>query len=481
MKNKIQRLVWLGGILTFGLIGYLFAQTTTPGTGTLEARLRANANGTVSVFFRGVPGESYQIRFTVGNPGDTSAWGVVVTNIVAGNGWTEWVDTHAPAVGQWFYQVVPQIATASAKSLASPGLTVVLTNTVPSLSISEAANQANADALASNQWLHIQEAADGGRLIGAVNAGDYKTALAILQQYGISSSTLQVMASRLGQPPTRAVLNDAFLKASISVSLQGSTEQVQARLNTITALGYGQMIWMARSKSLDRPGWEGRYDAELAKCPLPPIGAVEEGLQEVNVIEFFKWYDRYAERLHSVALNWSHLANYDNESLQVHDYVSSRAWLNGMYQLVKARKPDAFVWVSIVRMGDDSDLQWLEGLGFAPDGLMVRNQTGFDAHYGQTRNLYLPIVGQNTPMMVAGFFGYESVVTRSWQALDATTGISNPRQKQVAQAQAVTSMKAVGKVIGPELSEEEQHLQSLGYRGIAADWPMLQAVSLAGQ
>ena len=486
MKNKVQRLIWVSSIFTFGLIGYLFSQTSTgnPGKGTLEARLQANSDGTVTVFFRGTPNESYQIRVASGSPENSNAWAVAASNIVAGKDWTAWVDTNVPAVGTWFYQVVPQVANSLAPPAPSRALTIVLPNVAPSPSISEVANRARADLMASNQWLRIQEAADSGRLIGAVNAGDYKTALAILKQYGIADSTLKAMAGRLGQPAARAVLSNAFVKASISVRLWGDDHDVQARIGTLSALGYGQMIWIARSASLDRPGWEKRYDTELAKCPASPIGALEEGLREVNAIEFFRWYDRYAERLHSVTLNWSHLANYSDYNNDAHlepDLAGGQTWLKAMFQLVKARKPDAFVWVNVVRTSDDSDLQLLGGLSFKPDGLMVRNLATFDSQFSETRDRYLSVVGSETPMVVAGFFGYasfgyESEVMRMWAGLYDSGGANNARNQQT-----LTSLKAKGKIIAPALIEEEQNLKNLGYRGIAADWSMLQAVSLAGQ
>lgn len=131
MKGKIQQLFWLGGVLLFGFAAYsVISQSATTSPGTLEAKLQANADGTVSVLFRGVPGQAYQIGFTDGDPQDANAWQVVAQDVMAGNDWTTWVDTNATAMtGQWFYQVVPQLAATSAQASLSAVTAVTLTNT----------------------------------------------------------------------------------------------------------------------------------------------------------------------------------------------------------------------------------------------------------------------------------------------------------------------------------------------------------------
>lgn len=319
-----------------------------------------------------------------------------------------------------------------------------------------------------------QEATDAARLLQALSAGDNQTALEILRTYGVADDTVLAMARRLGQTPGRVPLQEPFLKAAVSLSLAGSASDVQARLQTAGALGYGRPVWVARWLQTN---WTARCDAELAQSPLPPIGALDVSLDDPNFIQFFLWYDRYAEQLHSVVLNW--------EKLNTHDVQGRSADVNqvlsGLYKLIKARKPDAFVWVSVVKQDSRTDEQWLRSLTFKPDGLFIANLRQFESPFDQTRRRYIALLGEDLPMVVSGFYGYRPQLQAAGKALSAARRLENSTQRQAAEAQALARIAAIGKVVGSNLGREEQHLQTLGYRGLTVNWRLLEALDQAGK
>ncbi len=226
------------------------------------------------------------------------------------------------------------------------------------------------------------EAAASALLIEAVNVGDVQTALEILHDYGVADDTLLSMATCMGKTPAPAKLKEPFLKASVGALavLDPSTKE-QVRSETAAASGYERPVWMPlqlETKPI------ASYDADLSQCPLAPIAVLNVKLDDPCLIRYFQWYDRYAENLHSVVLNDWCLSNHriDPES-----YAQANHTLNALFQLIKARKPDAFVWLRVVKEDNHSDEPWLKAMTFKPDGLQISNLRQFHSPFADT---YLP-------------------------------------------------------------------------------------------
>jgi hypothetical protein len=319
------------------------------------------------------------------------------------------------------------------------------------------------------------EAADSVRLIKAVNGGDAETALEILHTYGVAENTLLAMAARLGKPPTNAVLKEPFLKASVAalaLTDRMVKTNVQAALSdAIVTLDYGRPVWMPR-----RPNTQAMtsYDADLAQCPTAPIMVLNVRLDDPCLIRYFKLYDRYAEQLHSVVLNGPNL---NNTKLDATNYDLANRNLNALFQLIKARKPDAFVWLGVVKEDDHSDEQWLKAMTFMPDGLQISNLRQFHSPFAETRARYMEIVGTNMPMMVTGFYGYAAALQEKRDILTAAMKSGDLQ----AEATATAQLGGIGAVVGQGLKQVETNLQSLGYRGISVQWSLLMALATSGQ
>jgi len=209
------------------------------------------------------------------------------------------------------------------------------------------------------------EAAASVQLVAAINAGDYVTALGILHGQGLAESTLESMAGRLGQTPQPVGLGDPFLKGYLFMAELGHGKKVWARVMKAHAINYPTPLWTA--EMLNPETWAVRCDRELGRSPVPPIGVLNPAFPQ-EVIRHFQWYDRYAEHLHSVGLNWYRLNNFDAD-----DHAEAYRLLNALYQLIKARKPDAFVWLLVEPTVDKSDVRWLQTMQLGYDGLMVGN------------------------------------------------------------------------------------------------------------
>ena len=229
----------------------------------------------------------------------------------------------------------------------------------------------NAQASAADSWARIKEAGDAGLLVGALGASNHDNVIKVLREYGIAEATLTNMAARLGQTPTRGVLREKFVRGVVAVLMTEPSDRVKGNFKTAAAQGRDRAYWVVKSLG---PDWTSQYDQELAKMSTPPIAVLDVKLQEIDFIRFFKWYDRYAEKVHSVLLNSENLSNWDLKDR----YADANLVMAGMYQLIKARKPDAFVWARVVWQEDESDSRWLAALSFKPDGLVIWNGTSIN-------------------------------------------------------------------------------------------------------
>ena len=259
------------------------------------------------------------------------------------------------------------------------------------------------------------EAADSALLIDAVNSGDIKTVQKILPAYGVAEDTALDMATRLGQPPARIELSEPFLKASVGAwAVSGTAAKEQVRSQAAPAPGYERPVLVVRRLNVSPVE---SYDTDLMECPLAPIAVLNLKLDDPRFIRFFQGYNRYAERLHSVVLNGEYLMN---NKLEAKDYARANRTLNALFQLIKARKPDAFVWLGVDKKDSRFDEAWLKAMTFHPDGLQISNLRQFHSPFERTRQRYMEIVGTNMPMMVMGFYGQKA-------ALEAKGTCSVPR------------------------------------------------------
>ena len=313
-----------------------------------------------------------------------------------------------------------------------------------------------------------QETADAARLIDAVNSGDTQGAVEILQTYGITGRTLQTITANLGKTPAILELEEPFLKTSMGVLAR--TDQLlktnpQPHLTAaIAARGYQRPVWIPRppEKRL-----LSSYDDDLLQCPQPPIFVVNQKLNDPCFIRFFKLYDRFADNVHSVVLNDAPLSN---ARLHSPGYAPASRQLNAFFQLIKARKPEAFVWLTIVKQDNRSDESWLKALTFRPDGLRILNLNQFHSPFAQTRQRYRALLGADRPMVVGNFHGYSAALKQQGDRL--TTALREDDSQ--AAAAAAGQLEGIG-AAGPDLAELETYLQLLGYRGLSANWLLLLA------
>jgi hypothetical protein len=305
--------------------------------------------------------------------------------------------------------------------------------------------------LATASWARIKEAGDAGKLVGALGAGKGETALQVLREYGVAEAMLNQMAARLGQAPKKSALKEPFLRGVVALNLSDPAQMVQNRFRTATGQGRGKLYWTVKSLG---PGWELLYDRELAQLPEPPMAVLDVKLQEVDVIRFFQWYDRYAEKVHSVLLNSDQLSNWGLKRR----YADADLVMSALYQLIKARNPEAFVWARVVWQEDNSDARWLKALSFKPDGLVVWNLHSFLSPFDQARSKYEAVVGAATPMVVAEFYGFWPELTK------------------------VSELKPMGQIILDNLSRfEERMRREWGYCGLLVNWKLMEALEQAGK
>ena len=431
---KTKSMTWLGVLLVLGLL-VTDAVAATGGAVPLVVRLQPNADGSTTVRFQGTTGAGYRIE----SSDNLEAWTVVSVSVTAAGDWTEWRDIRPAAQAQRFYRVT---------GVAS-GAALTVMRAVDPDSASE-------------------------RLLTALAAGDNATVIAILRGNGVGENTLETLAKNLGQKPQRRLLDETFFRVSVSVPLTGMSNAAPARLAAADALGYGRRFWVAKKFTNN---WAAHYDRQRALMTTAPVGALDFTLGDTNLIAWFKWYDRYAEGLHSVAVNWTHLSNHVLQD----GYTNVNRTLSGLHKLIKARKPDAFVWVGVVKKDTKSDVPWLQAMTFKPDGLLVWNLAQFHSPFAETRKRFVPVVGADTPMVVAGFYGYKPALLDSGKKLQAAKLIADATARTEAQSEADAKMADIGKITRNFLGREEAELQRLGYRGIAAHGLLLEALTQANK
>jgi len=318
--------------------------------------------------------------------------------------------------------------------------------------------------------ISAQEAGDSARLIEALNTGSVSNTLQILRAYGVSERTLARMAVAFGKPPARSELKEPFLKVSAEIPLGGNKTNAQTRLESAASLGYRLPTWLARWQGTN---WMARCDSELSLCPIPPVALLDLNLDDSAFLRHFLWYDRYAERLHSVVLNGDDLTNAKIEP----GYERANRSLNALYRLIKARKPDAFVWLEVVKQDSHSDERWLKAMTFTPDGLQISNLRQFHSPFAETRRRYVGIVGTNMPMMVAGFFGYKAALQEKGRLLSDSKRITNPTVRVAATTEATAQIGGIGSLVGQDLAQAEVEVAALGYRGLSAHSLLIEALA----
>jgi hypothetical protein len=166
----------------------------------------------------------------------------------------------------------------------------------------------------------------------------------------------------------------------------------------------------------------------------------------------------------------------DNAKLD-ENYDQAGRTLNALFWLIKARKPDAFVWLSVVKEDDHSDERWLKAMTFKPDGLQISNLRQFHSPFDETRRRYIGIVGEGVPMMVAGFFGQKAVLQDRGKTLSGAKKIEDVEARQAAKTAATAELGGIGATVAPDFAQLETRLQSLGYSGLSVHWLLLQALA----
>jgi hypothetical protein len=424
-------------VLVAGFSVYLYAQPAT--------KIKANPDGSVTVSFNGAPGATYRIEANSGGL-FSSNWGVVADNVIASGANSEWVDAH-PGKSARFYRVLPvtTAATKTAASLVAGGSALLVAAT--------ATNAVN------------PEASDVQELLAALNAGSNAVVLDILRRHGIAEATLTAMAARLGQPTPQVALPETFLRASTSYGLwdEDKTAIKRTRLATAAAQGYGHPLCVVRCENTN---WTDMFDTKAQS----PIGALDLKFGDYDLIKYFQWYDRYAEQLHSVALDWRR-ANLDR-GLNTAETDETKAGLTALYRLIKARKPDAFVWVYV-----GGQYQWMWSLKFKPDGLLVDNLRWFGMPFAKVRNDLVRIVGASTPMVVTDFYGVDSQLFAAMKELDTANKRPASGARVQGQTDAGLKINAIGQALAPQLKLQEKQLQDLGFRGLAPNCRVIEAIA----
>ena len=457
MKQKMQTWFWplLGLIITAACATYLIAKTTGGG---VAVKVKPNADGTTTVSFPGAAGKTYRVE----SSDDTATWTVVSPDLASSGGAMEWRDTR-PFVESRFYRVTA-VAVAARKSAptASAGPAPVITSM----------QFATVDKIPVTGFADAKEAGDAARLQTAVNQKDYATVAGILRQYGVSDNTVTVMSGRFGQKLAPVPLAEPFLTGVTRMSFAGTPAEVAARGQTLAGMGFGRVYWVAQNLDTN---WPQTCDAQLAALPQPPIGWLNPRLNEPDLIRFFLWYDRYAEKIHSVCLNGEELNNHSVKT----NYDQANSTLNALFQLIKARKPDAFVWLGVTREYegfDNTDVEWLQAMTFQPDGLQVWGLREFNAPFDFTRHRYASNIGQSTPMMVASFFGYPAELWDQGKAMQTANQLTNAVAAQAAVAAVRQTLAGMGKVLQPLQANMPAALAADGWRGMSGSWLFVQAL-----
>lgn len=299
------------------------------------------------------------------------------------------------------------------------------------------------------------EAQASRQLVQTLNARDYVSALQILHVHGVTNTTLEAMAEQLVRGPRRQPLQEPFMKGFLLIEEGGGGHRMVQRVWDAASIGYPQPVWVM--EGIRRDFWREQAYKEWSRNLYAPIGVMNPRSAD-EVLRYFKWYNQYAERLHSVNLNWYRLNNFDATN-----HAEAFAVLNALFQLVKARNPDAFVWLLVEPTVDNSDLRWLQTMRFGYDGLFVGNLRNFTSRFATARQRYVAVVGDSVPMVLTGFYGYEEPLVKA--------GLLRKGRAR--------AMIEIGQLLAPQLDRYAQKVAELGYRGLIVDWRVIEAVARA--
>jgi hypothetical protein len=289
------------------------------------------------------------------------------------------------------------------------------------------------------------------KLIDALNAAKYADALQVLAEAGVSKPVLAQMKAHLLEPSRTLPQKEPFLKGAFIGAFESAPPaEMKQRIALAQRTGYTQIFW--EINSFDST-WPARYDRELAGLPPLPVAVLNVGLNDTNFITYLKWFDRYADRLHSVVLNADNLDNYDFKSAS--QQQGANRVLNALYRLVKARRPSTFVWVRVVWADDQSDVHWLKALTFEPDGLVLWNLPSFQSPLAAARQRYQPLMSENAPFLIGRFYGFFPLLTTA------------------------TNLVEIGRALEANLPAFAQNEEQAGYRGLALDALVFKAIAEA--
>ena len=432
--NGFVGMTWLGVLLVLGLPA-IHAVAATGAAVPLVVRLQPNTNGTTTVRFQGAAGASYRIESS-----DTlDSWTSLAGSVTAQGEWTEWNDIRPAAQAQRFYRVT------------------------------------SASGVAQTAMRAVDPGTDSERLLTALAGGDTATVISILRNNGVGEASLNRLAANLVQPPPRTPLAHEFYRGCLPVNLPGQRTNAGATWKVAVSLGYDRRCWVVQDL---RSGWGATNTEVVGKYARTNfLGAMNMTLGDTNLVQYFKWFDRNADVVGSVAINWGRLGNHP---LPGSSEEVART-LGGLFKLVKARKPDAFVWVSVLRVNDNSDVEFLSALPFKPDGLLIWNLDQFNSPFETVRQSYAGVLGDDVPMVVSGFVGYKAVMREKASAIRATNKIKDPAARAAAWTKAESKMAQVGAVSKEAVLDEERHLRELGYRGMILHGFLVEALTRAEQ
>lgn len=440
------------GVLAF----HLLANPVPAGSPSVRLVIRPTSEGGAAVVFEGEAGVRYRLEST----DNLRDWEVLAEGLGGTAGRIEWCDTRPPAARQRFYRAVP-VSLAAQKSAGPP----------------------------------LRAPSD--QLVEAVLAGDHASVLVLLRGAGLPNESLARLTNNLAAPVRRVKLPDDFLRATTEIQ-RGSTNARAVRYRQAQSRDYHLFCWRAEPFQTN---WPMRADKRLAQVPHQPIGFLQAVPSDPYLIEKFVWFDRYADRLHSVVLNGK---DGDNSAFAAAEYPAANRTLAALYRLIKARRPGTFVWLRVEHRDNQTDVHWLRSLPFRPDGLLVGNLQQFHSPFASVRDQYRRLLGEDLPLMLAGFYGYRDAVREAAQTFDAINRDVGSAERALAKALAkedsdddIPALRAaltdrqtalvsaerelarVGRVIAPLLSRQEDHLRSLGYRGLVLHWEVVQALAAA--
>jgi hypothetical protein len=288
-------------------------------------------------------------------------------------------------------------------------------------------------------------------LIEAMAGSRYTEVVKLLSASGVNQETVAAMKGRLIQPRSPVVLSEPFVRAANIGASDGATaEDYDERIRAALKHGFATLFWEINRPEVD---WPARFDRELARFPSPPIAVLNVSPAEPRFIHYFKWYDRYAGRVHSVLINADKLDNYIFKTPD--EQREANRVLSGLYRLIKARNPAAFVWMRVVWADDQSDIRWLKAMSFEPDGLVLWNLPVFQSPFAEAQKRFRPLVGESTAFLAGEFYGFWSLIG------------------------SATNLVEAGRGIAASLDGFAQGLGQAGYRGLAPNWMLFKALEEA--